>query len=69
MDGPEKAEVAKIELQPGDVILLATDGLWDNVPESLIVEVLSGTKKESLQAAANSLALIARRLSHDEECV
>jgi len=67
MDGPEKAEVSKIELQPGDVILLATDGLWDNVPESLIVEVLSGTKKESLQAAANSLALIARRLSHDEE--
>jgi len=67
MDTPEKADVHEIELQSGDIVLLATDGLWDNVPETTIVEALRGVDATTLQAACNSLALIARRLSHDEE--
>lgn len=27
-DGPEKSELHQMELEPGDVILMATDGLW-----------------------------------------
>ena len=33
-DTAEDAAEVKIELQPGDVILAGTDGLWDNLPES-----------------------------------
>ncbi|KAI1715914.1 stage II sporulation protein E (SpoIIE) domain-containing protein [Ditylenchus destructor] len=67
VDTPEKADLQKLELQSGDVILLATDGLWDNVPENIIIEALSEAKPHTLQATCNSIALIARRLSLDEQ--
>lgn len=38
----------------------------DNVPESVIIEALDSVTSDTLQAACNSLALMARRLSHDE---
>lgn len=57
----------KIELESGDVVLLATDGLWDNVPEKIIVDVLKNIEPQNIQMVCNTIALIARRLSHDEE--
>jgi serine/threonine protein phosphatase PrpC len=44
----------------------ATDGLWDNVPESVLVETLSVIDQSNIQAVCNSIALIARQLSHDQ---
>lgn len=38
-DRPEHADLQKVELQSGDVILIATDGLWDNLPDNQIIEV------------------------------
>lgn len=67
MDTPEKSDLQKLELESGDLILLATDGLWDNVPESVLLEALADARPASLQAVCNSIALIARRLSHDED--
>jgi len=29
---PDEAEVLELEIQEGDVIICATDGLWDNIP-------------------------------------
>lgn len=69
VDTPEKADLHKLELESGDVILLATDGLWDNVPEHIILEALSEAKPQTLQAICNSIALIARRLSLDEHAM
>lgn len=40
-DTPENCDFQKLELQTGDVILLATDGLWDNMPDYQILEVCS----------------------------
>jgi protein phosphatase PTC7 len=38
-DTPENADLQKLELQSGDVVLLATDGLWDNVPDAQLLDV------------------------------
>ncbi|EDW49369.1 protein phosphatase PTC7 homolog [Drosophila sechellia] len=66
-DGPESADTIKFPMQQGDVILLATDGVYDNVLESVLVEVLtemSGISNSvQLQMAANTVALMARTLS------
>ncbi|VDM40875.1 unnamed protein product [Toxocara canis] len=64
-DPPEKAELNSMDLQSGDVVVLATDGLWDNVSENLIVEQLSNIQPGNIQAACNTLALTARRLAFD----
>jgi len=68
-DGPETADCIKFPVELGDVILLATDGVYDNVPESFLVEVLTEMSGISdpvrLQMAANTVALMARTLSYN----
>jgi protein phosphatase PTC7 len=66
-DGPESSDMQKVELESGDVVLLATDGLWDNVPEKVIVDVLKHVDSTNIQQICNTVALIARRLSHDDQ--
>ncbi|KAH8355455.1 hypothetical protein KR084_009644 [Drosophila pseudotakahashii] len=68
-DGPESADTLQFPVQPGDVILLATDGVYDNVPESFLIEILSEMAgipdAVRLQMAANAVALMARTLSQN----
>ena len=57
-------------MKVGDVVLVATDGLFDNLPDSLIVKEMSKvagtTDSILLQEVANAIALKAQSLSHDE---
>merc|ERR1711874_777556 len=56
-DRPESADQYEFSVEDGDVILLATDGLFDNVQHC---------KDEiKLQQSANAIALMARKLSKD----
>lgn len=68
-DRPESADNYEFSVEDGDVILMATDGIFDNVPDGLLVEELAGmqhcTDTDRLQQCANSIALMARRLSRD----
>jgi len=68
-DRPESADQYEFSVEDGDVILLATDGLFDNVPDRLIVDemaVVQHCKDEvRLQQCANTIALMARKLSKD----
>jgi len=66
-DSPEKAELDRIEVESGDLVVLATDGLWDNVSDQIIEDHLSilSTGNEDVQLACNALALTARRLAFD----
>ncbi|CAD5213351.1 unnamed protein product [Bursaphelenchus okinawaensis] len=64
-DTPENSDLNVLDLEKGDVVLLATDGLWDNVPDALICEALEGVNAQNLQQKCNTIALIARRLSCD----
>lgn len=66
---PESANQSQFAIEDGDVILLATDGVFDNVPEPILVAELSklGGVKDQIfvQQTANSIALMARNLSFD----
>ncbi|KAL3080329.1 hypothetical protein niasHS_012434 [Heterodera schachtii] len=67
-DTPESTDLREHKLKPGDLLLIASDGLWDNVSEEKIAELLNGVEptEASLQARCNTLALIARHLAADE---
>jgi len=68
-DRPESADRYEFSVEDGDVILLATDGIFDNVPDNVLVEEMYKVQhckdKNVLQQCANSIALIARKLSRD----
>jgi len=68
-DLPEQADRYEFSVEDGDVILVATDGIFDNVPDRLLVEEMDKVwlckDEKRLQQCANSIALMARRLSRD----
>lgn len=69
-DRPDTAQTDTFPVEDGDVILLATDGVFDNLPQTLLVkelQKLQGERSASrLQNVANSIAWMARNLSFDE---
>lgn len=69
-DSPEVAEASSVQLKEGDVILLATDGLWDNLDHEMILEeiqehIRDPNDEESVERAARALASRARDLAFD----
>lgn len=70
-DSPESADTLSFSVKNGDVILVATDGVFDNVPTNLLLDTLKEIEGErdsvKLQMTANSIALMARSLSFDSE--
>ncbi|XP_059483167.1 protein phosphatase PTC7 homolog [Neocloeon triangulifer] len=68
-DRPESADVTDFPVEDGDVILLATDGVFDNVPDSLLLAELIGLEgvrdEFKIQGVANSIAWMARSLAFD----
>lgn len=70
-DSPDAANTSDFPVEDGDVIMLGTDGIFDNLPDALIVAELHGLEGVRdvvrLQQAANSLALQARTLSFDAD--
>ncbi|XP_017778075.1 PREDICTED: protein phosphatase PTC7 homolog [Nicrophorus vespilloides] len=69
-DQPDTAMTENFPVEDGDVILLATDGVFDNLPHKLLVNELQKVQGERcatrLQTVANSIAWMARNLSFDE---
>ncbi len=37
-DAPESADRYEFSVEDGDVILLATDGVFDNIPDSVLIK-------------------------------
>lgn len=68
-DSPESADTSSFGVEDGDVILLATDGVFDNVPDQLLVTEMRKVEGErdptKLQGVANSIAFMARSLAFD----
>lgn len=66
-DGPECAALLQFDVECGDIVLLATDGVYDNVPDEMLLHMLSPAcgiaDPVKLQMYANSVALMARSLS------
>ncbi|KAH1025539.1 hypothetical protein HUJ05_010247 [Dendroctonus ponderosae] len=69
-DRPESASSDNFPVEDGDVILVATDGVFDNLPQNIILNELIKCQGERcasrLQMVANSIAWMARSLSFDE---
>lgn len=58
-DKPEHASIVNLNVEEGDMVVLGSDGLWDNVFESEIVEILNNEEfSEELDPtrAANLIA-------------
>lgn len=70
-DSPQAADRDSFPVQDGDVILVATDGVFDNVPKSILLDTLKQVEGErdaiKLQMTANTIAFMARSLSFDSE--
>lgn len=68
-DQPESADQYEFSVEDGDVILMATDGIFDNVPDRLLIEAMDKVQhckdRQIIQQCANSIALMARKLSRD----
>lgn len=68
-DSPDSADTSDFAVENGDVILLATDGVFDNVPDHLLLKELSQVEgvrdPTKLQCAANTIAWMARILAFD----
>ncbi|XP_060522581.1 protein phosphatase PTC7 homolog [Cylas formicarius] len=72
-DRPDSASTDNFLVEDGDVILVATDGVFDNLPQNIILNELIKCQGERcasrLQMVANSIAWMARSLSFDETFV
>lgn len=67
-DSPQSAETSSYNVKEGDIILLGTDGLFDNMHEEMILKQIAKLKdhrKESMQKIANSIAQEAHKLAFD----
>jgi protein phosphatase PTC7 len=70
-DSPQSADRDSFPVEEGDVILVATDGVFDNVPKNILLDTLKEVEGETdtikLQMTANTIAFMARSLSFDSE--
>jgi len=71
-DRPSDADTTTISIQKGDLIVMATDGLFDNMFQQQIVDRLQRIDRfapsyEALKQAADKLAADARNLAMDED--
>ncbi|EEB14038.1 5-azacytidine resistance protein azr1, putative [Pediculus humanus corporis] len=68
-DRPESADQSNFPVEDGDVILVATDGVFDNVPDSILITELVKLQGEKdpikIQCVANTIAWMARNLAFD----
>ncbi|XP_016339010.1 protein phosphatase PTC7 homolog [Sinocyclocheilus anshuiensis] len=62
------ADSSSFDVQLGDIILTATDGLFDNMPDYMILQELKklkNTNYDSIQQTARSIAEQAHELAYD----
>lgn len=65
-DVPEHADVTKVKLEKGDLVFLATDGIFDNLFDENIIEIISGDKPEfaKMDLAERNIHLVKTAFQH-----
>lgn len=75
-DVAESADRYSLEVQPGDVVVAASDGLWDNMWDEQVLQLLAGCglgagrpedPRAAVEAASRRIAQHALANSHDKE--
>jgi serine/threonine protein phosphatase PrpC len=51
------ADVVEVDLQPGDQLVVCTDGLWDPVPDELLAEICTSMSPQRACEELIALAL------------
>lgn len=64
-DRPTHARRYELKLQRGDTVLLATDGVFDNVDDATIMETLAKNARAPPQTQARAVAAVAYSVSKD----
>ena len=68
-DAPDRADSFTVEVKPGDVVITASDGLWDNLWNNEVVALVGEAKARSKgpKALASVLAKQAQRRGLDQQ--
>ena len=66
-DQPESSAMGKVQVEPGDVVVLGSDGLWDNLFPQQIADIVSAANAEGL--GIRTCALHSIRPVHRPSCV
>ena len=61
-DNAEDAAVAELQVQPGDVLLAGSDGLWDNCFDSEILQMLPSRAEGAEQVIAGAAVYRGNRI-------
>mmetsp|Transcript_40586 Transcript_40586/g.101519 ORF Transcript_40586/g.101519 Transcript_40586/m.101519 type:complete len:361 (-) Transcript_40586:197-1279(-) len=64
-DSPDQAMKFTVPLQTGDLVVVGTDGFYDNVYENQMIDLLEYTKDQDATAIAQSLVGYARQQQED----
>ena len=64
MTASQDASLVRVPVRPGDILVLATDGLFDNVDEEALLDLIEGSGTgASPQQLADAIAARAAGLS------
>ncbi len=64
---PHDASLVRVPIRTGDIIVMATDGLFDNMPETEVLEVVEAHADGTEEEMARALAMRAQELSLDSD--
>mmetsp|Transcript_63135 Transcript_63135/g.131275 ORF Transcript_63135/g.131275 Transcript_63135/m.131275 type:complete len:342 (+) Transcript_63135:12-1037(+) len=64
-DTPDQATKIKVPLVSGDIVVIASDGLYDNVYDSQIIDLLEATAGQDPNVQAQALVAYARQVQED----
>jgi protein phosphatase PTC7 len=59
----------ELQLQPGDLVLLGSDGLFDNIDDERILETLKQNARAQPQTQARAVAQAAYEVSKDRRAI
>jgi protein phosphatase PTC7 len=68
-DRPQDSRIYEIQLQRGDLVLLGSDGLLDNVDDARILETLKQNARAQPQTQARAVAQVAYDISKDRRAI
>ena len=59
-DAPESADRYEFSVEHGDVILLATDGIFDNIPDSVLGKEIGTLQSGTAEPDAAEIQVLAK---------
>jgi len=68
-DRPRNGSIMQTPLKKGDLIIAGSDGVFDNLSDSLILEIAEKNSKGSISKLVQQISIESRKISKDPEAV